>query len=159
MILLRTAEYIFLEMALAISTAFKTITERIANRAQTSEMLVQLEEYLERAKTEDKVAIMSRHSELLMWMRMLYQHPRHRVADEHIKTVHNAFNCACTIDQVLDGAEQRLKQERVDIENKLNNLKQTFIDSLEETKKEVERFKDYNDPRQETQINDTIRVI
>ena len=50
---------------------------------------------------------------------MLNKNPRYKLQEENIKPVTFAYNYVNDIGQIVEGGEQRLKVERVEIENAL----------------------------------------
>ena len=60
---------------------------------------------------------------MIEWLQMLNRNPRYKLQEENIKPVSFAFNYVNDIIQIVDAGEQRLRLERIEIENALEAQK------------------------------------
>jgi chromosome segregation ATPase len=114
---------------------------------------------LEEAKQEEKAKYINQYLDLIQWLVMLYNNPRYNVLDEDVKHIATAFSWANKIDEYIDSNEGRLKKEREELEKKTIEKKKNFAETLEDISKEVEKFRELNDQRQEAQNNDNIAML
>ena len=60
---------------------------------------------------------MDEYTDLVEWLMMLNKNPGYKLIEDNIKPVTLAYNYINEIVQIIETSEQKLKQERVDIEN------------------------------------------
>ena len=97
--------------------------------------------------------------DVINWLMTMYDNPVYQVQDDDVRHISNAFGWAKRIDGYLDQHENRLKSERTDLENRLMKQKTEFMTTLEDITKEVEKFKDINNIKQEHDHNEAIQRI
>ena len=73
---------------------------------------------------------------------MLNKNPRYKLQEENIKPVTFAYNYVNDIWAIVESGEQRLKVERVEIENALEAQKRTLQQDINEVEAQVLEFKD-----------------
>ena len=139
--------------------SLETIKDNIPQKASTADMLVQIETYLEKAKLEDKIDYTNQYMDVINWLMTMYDNPVYEVQDDDVRHISNAFGWAKRIDGYLDQHENRLKSERTDLENRLMKQKNEFMTTLEDITKEVEKFKEINNIKQEHDHNEAIQRI
>jgi len=90
---------------------------------------------------------------------MLNKNPRYKLQEENIKPVTFAYNYVNDIGQIIEGGEQRLKVERVEIENALEAQKRTLQADSNEIEAQVLEFKDNDMARKAPQYSRQIEEI
>jgi hypothetical protein len=79
---------------------------------------------------------------MIEWFMFLNQNPKYKMLEENFKPIHSAFKAMGWIPTAIEKAENKLKQERTDIENGLMSQMRSFVAKIEETKQLVHAFKD-----------------
>ena len=82
-------------------------------------MLVSFEAKLESVRTKERSRLTEEYNDVIEWLMMLHRNPRYRLVDEHLKPITTAFDNIRQIAQIIEMSENKLKQERTDIENSL----------------------------------------
>jgi len=114
----------------------------LAHKANTTKLLVGFESRLENVKLAEKKRLMDQYNDLIEWLMMLNRNPRYKILEDNTKPVANAFSWIDDIVQIIDSSENKLKQERLEIENNLMDQIKNFQKDLEEVKSQVSQFKD-----------------
>jgi len=102
---------------------------------------------------------MNEYNDLIEWLMMLNRNPRYKLQEENIKPVTFAYNYINDIGQIIEGGEQRLKQERVEIENALEEQKRNLQREINEVEQQVLEFKDHDMIRKAPKYSDQIDEI
>jgi hypothetical protein len=144
MILFKTQEHVFSNLAQKIYHDVKTIKEDLAVKATDSKLLVEFERKLDKIRTDEKQRLMDEYHEVIEWLMMLYRNPRYKLDVEFMKPVTIAFTYINEIVSIIDQSENKLKNERLEIENHLEDQKKTFVKDLAALDGEVLEFKDYD---------------
>lgn len=110
-------------------------------------MLVNFEAKLENVKTVEKQRLMEEYSDMIEWLMLLNRNPRQRQLEENMKPVTIAYGYIDEIVQIVEGSEQKLKQDRNEIENGLMDQVKNFQKEIDETKKNVTDYKDHNNQK------------
>jgi len=119
MILDEVSNRLFHQMAPQISTRIKEIKDDLANKASNSLLLVDFEAKLENVRVKERKALMDDYNDVIEWLRMLHRNPRYKLLEEYLKPVTFAFEYINQIVQIIEMSENKLKQERTEIENAL----------------------------------------
>jgi hypothetical protein len=106
-------------MAPKISQEVKQIKEDLAQKAGDSKSLVRFMKRLENVKGEERKRLMNEYNDLIEWLMMLNRNPRYKLQEENIKPVTFAYGYINDIGQIIEGAEQKQKQESLEIEKAL----------------------------------------
>lgn len=79
------------------------------------------------------------------WLLMLNRNPRCKLTEENIKPITNAYAYVNEIVSIIETADGKLKQERVDIENGLMEEIRKFQKEIEDVQGAVQQYavKDY----------------
>jgi dynein heavy chain len=146
-------------LGLNITKRCQTNTEELGKPINSAAELVKVENYLERCRDIEKVQITKDYLEVIEWLMVLYDNPRHKVSDDEEKVVQEAFNQTKKIDEHIEKSEIRLKDKRSDIEKSIVDQKAKFKETIEEIKREVEDFKEREDVGQRVENNKDIAEI
>lgn len=111
-------------------------------KATDSKLLVSFENKLETVKVSEKIRLKNEYNDMIEWLMMLNKNPRFKLIEELFKPVTFAFQFINEIVQIIETSEQKLKQERVDIENQVVEQQKNFVREIEEMKSQVNSFKD-----------------
>lgn len=155
-ILTKVSEFVFTESSASIIASVKAINESFAAKADTSKKLVSMEKELEEIKVIRKQKIVDDYNDLVEWLMMLYNNPRFRVQEDSTRSVNSAYLQTCKISQMIEMQENRLKQDRTDIETALERQKSEFKEMIIEIKTDVDKFKDYDNKRNRDDYNKQI---
>lgn len=118
-ILEKVESHIYQTLAPDISQAVKTIKEEMGIKAANSKLLVNFENKLEDVKMFEQKKLMEMFTEMVDWLMMLNRNPRQRQLEENMKPITIAYGYIDEIVQIIEAGEQKLKGERVEIENGL----------------------------------------
>jgi len=69
---------------------------------------------------------------MIQWLIFLNQNPKFRMNDENMKPIQNAFKQMNQIASIIEKAEQKLKQERTEIENGLMAQMRKFTTKMDD---------------------------
>jgi len=69
---------------------------------------------------------------MIQWLIFLNQNPKFRMNDENMKPIQNAFKQMNQIASIIEKAEQKLKQERTEIENGLMAQMRKFTSKMDD---------------------------
>jgi hypothetical protein len=129
-------------MAPKISQEVKQIKEDLAQKAGDSKSLVRFMKRLENVKVEERKRLMNEYNDLIEWLMMLNRNPRYKLQEENIKPVTFAYGYINDIVQIIEGAEQKQKQESMEIEKALFEQIHTLQRDITEVEGQVSEFKD-----------------
>ena len=73
--------------------------------------------------------------------------------------MNSAYLQTCKIAQMIDMQENKLKQDRNELENALERQKAEFREMIAEVKADVEKFRDYENKKKEDDYNKQIAAI
>lgn len=118
-ILEKVESHIYQTLAPDISQAVKTIKEEMGIKAANSKLLVNFENKLEDVKMFEQKKLMEMFTEMVEWLMMLNRNPRQRQLEENMKPITIAYGYIDEIVQIIETGEQKLKGERIEIENGL----------------------------------------
>ena len=90
---------------------------------------------------------------------LLYDHPAHRVSEDEQKVVTEAHTQASKIDKLIEGSSHKLKEKRTEQEEKINQQRVKFKETLDEISRAVEEFKVREDVSQRVEYNKDIAEI
>ena len=82
-------------------------------------MLVNFEAKLETVRTKERNRLTEEYNDVIEWLMMLHRNPRYKLVDENLKPITTAYDNIRQIAQIIEVSENKLKQERTDIENAL----------------------------------------
>ena len=82
-------------------------------------MLVNFEAKLETVRTRERNRLTEEYEDVIEWLMMLHRNPRYKLVDENLKPITTAFDNIRQIGQIVDTTEMKLRQERTEIENAL----------------------------------------
>lgn len=112
------ANYVFQEV--------KKLTDAFQIHAKESHELVQYELELEEVRTKKKGEIVSRYTNLVEWVQLMYQYPQFEVLEEIQKQVKTAFSNVGRINGMIEERTSMLQNQRKDIERKLIDENKDF---------------------------------
>lgn len=92
--------------------------------------------------------------EMIKWVEFLNHYPRFRMNDDNMKPIQNSFKFMNQMPSIMEKAEQKLKGERLEIENALMDQLRRFDQKIKDSKAGVEEFKDKLMPKQATLFNE-----
>jgi dynein heavy chain len=90
---------------------------------------------------------------------VLFQNPRYKVEDEKLKMITNAFSLTNQLVSHIETAENKLKNDRLEIENSLIAEKNGFSNLLNELKSEIDKLKESSITTQHSQNNVKIKGL
>ena len=146
-------------LGLNITKRCQTNTDELGKPINSAADLVAVEDYLEKCKDTEKQQITQDYMEVIKWLMILYENPRHKVSDDEEKVVQEAFTHTKKIDESIEKSEIKLKEKRTDQEEKIVQQKAKFKETLAEIKNDVEDFKERNDGTQRVEYNKDIAEI
>ena len=130
------ANYVFQEV--------KKLTDAFQIHAKESHELVQYELELEEVRTKKKGEIVTRYTNLVEWVQLMYQYPQFEVLEEIQKQVKTAFSNVGRINGMIEERTTMLQNQRKDIERKLIDENKDFQAELNEIKGQIDDFKETN---------------
>ena len=89
---------------------------------------------LDEVKLVKKGKLLAEYNDMVDWLMMLYENPRLKVPEDNIRIIFNAYTQTQKISSMIEQTEISLKNQRTEIENKLQKDKKEFVDTLEEVK-------------------------
>ena len=158
-ILDRVGDHVFHQMAPKISQEVKQIKEDLAQKAGDSKSLVRFMKRLENVKNEERKRLMNEYNDLIEWLMMLNRNPRYKLQEENIKPVTFAYGYINDIGQIIEGAEQKQKQESLEIEKALFEQISTLQRDITEVEGQVNEFKDNDMIRKAPKYSEQIEEI
>jgi hypothetical protein len=142
-----------MDSASNITNRVKQIQENFTTKPDTSKKLVMMERQLDDVKLNQRVHLINDYNDLIEWLMMIYNNPRCKVNDDQVKSITQAYTQTQKIAQIIEFAETNLKNQRVEIENKLIRDKKDFAEMLDEVKKECEKFRENENKNKEAEFN------
>lgn len=118
-----------------------------------------MEKELDEIKSIRKQQIFNEYNDLIEWLMLLYGNPRYRVVDEQTKSVIQAYNQTQKINQMIDQQENKLKQERNEIDESLRKQKSDFTELIKTIVADLDTVKNYENKRKEEEHNKKIAEI
>ena len=115
-----------------------------------------MEKELEEIKVIKKNQLIHDYNDLIEWLMMLYNNPRFEVQDDQTRSVNQAYIQTCKIAQMVEMQENKLKNERIEIENTLVRQKRDFVEILDDIKSDVDKFKENENKKKEDEYNKNI---
>lgn len=70
-------------------------------------------------RTKERNRLTEEYNDVIEWLMMLHRNPRYKLVDENLKPITTAYDNIRQIAQIIEVSENKLKQERTDIENAL----------------------------------------
>ena len=102
---------------------------------------------------------MDMFKDMVEWLMMLQRNPRQKQNDDSTIQVKKAYDLIDEIVIIIETGEQKLKEERVEIENGLMEQIREFSKQIEETSVAVKGFKEHNQPRRTDEYRSNIKDI
>ena len=96
---------------------------------------------------------------MIEWLCFLYNNPRLKILEEHVKSVKQAHDQILKINQYIEAKEKSLRSDREEVVNRLHTKKKVFTESLEKIKVELDKFRENNTKRLEDEYNKTIKMM
>ena len=118
-ILSKVGDHVFAKTAPEISQSVKNIQEELQQKSMSSADLVKNEKRLEEVKNIEHKKLQNMYADLIEWLVFLNNNPKFRMNEDYMKPIQNAYKFMNQIASIIEKAEQKLKQERTDIENAL----------------------------------------
>ena len=144
---------------MSLQNVIRAMNTEFTKKADTSADLVSNEKYLEDSKTQKRNEIISQYKDLVDWLVMFHKHPYIDLAEDSIKQIHMAYQFTNKIQNSLDQQEINLKQQRDDIEGRLQKETRQFVEELNSVKNDVDKFKDNAVKKKEDEYNKNIDKI
>ena len=119
--------------------------DELARPINSAADLVKTEEFLEKYKEIEKAQITTDYLKVVDWLMTLYEYPSYKASEEEIKHIQDAHNSTKDIEKLLEQKELTLKEKRAEQEESIVKKKITFMETLEEIKRDVEDFKTKDD--------------
>lgn len=141
-ILTKVHEHVFVKMAPEISATIKTIQDETGAKSTTSKELVKNEKRLEEVKNVEHKRLKVKYADMIEWLIFLNNNPYRKGDDEGYKPVQVAFKLMNQIQGIIDACEQKLKQDRLETEQKCLDEMKKFAASIEQTKAQVNALKE-----------------
>jgi chromosome segregation ATPase len=160
-ILNKVGDHVFHKMAPQISQDVKAIREEMQQKASDSQLLVRFEAKLDNVRMQERKRLMNEYEDMIEWLMMLNRNPRYKSNEENIKPVTIAYNYINDIVSIIETSENKLKAERLEIENALMEQTRNFAKELEETQGDVLAFatKENNHPKRAQELKSKIKEI
>lgn len=164
--LLRTCEKLIDDLVAAINklvfekngTINRTISslkDSIRDPADEVETLVRLEQTIDRIKEVQKGQIEKDFRDLTLWLLMLYD-TNHKVSEDDIARVYRTSLEVKSIDGFVDENQNRIRDERTVLENKLTKQRQEFMQNLESIGQQIEGLNEFATTMVYRQANERI---
>jgi len=138
-----------------INRSISNLKDSIRETAETVEILVKLEENIERIKDVEKGQIEKEFKDLTSWLLMLYD-TNHKVSEEDIVRIYRTSLEVKSIDSFVDDNQNRIREERNTLENKLTKQRHEFVQNLESIGQQIEGLNEFATTMVYKQANDRI---
>lgn len=92
----------------------------------------------------EKKRLRDEYDDMVAWLMMLNTYPRYKLIEDNIKPVALAYNYMNEIPMIIETSDQKLKQERDEIENALMEQIGNFNRDIEDVKAQVSNLKNNN---------------
>jgi len=159
-ILNRAMEFVLNDTARQIHSLIKNVGERFAQSSKESTaILVSAEKEFEDFKLFKRQELINQYNDLIEWLCFLYNNPRLKILEEHVKSVKQAHDQILKINQYIEAKEKSLRSDREEVVNRLHTKKKVFTESLEKIKVELDKFRENNTKRLEDEYNKTIKMM
>ena len=99
----------------AIQKEILAIHENISGRADMYEVLVKLEESIEKIRKTEHKKILSEFSDLQKWLTLLYT-TSYKISEDDLRIISAAANSVHTLINKVDQEETRLQRDREELE-------------------------------------------
>ena len=125
-----------------INRTISNLKDSIRDPADTVEILVRLEENIEKIKEVEKGQIEKEFKDLTQWLLMLYD-TNHKVSQDDINRVYKTSLEVKSIDGFVDENQNRIRDERTLLENKLTKQRNEFLQNLESIGQQIESLTEF----------------
>ena len=117
------------------------IQKKLNQKLDTEEILVETEQFLSNLKDVKKDEFVARYQDLLEWLLMLLR-TNFKVSDMELRKVKKVLDSVQSLNSIVDTTEERLRNERSELERKLDVRRQTVATQLETFTHELEKFRE-----------------
>ena len=124
---------------------YSNLTAKINQKGDNEDLLVATEKALAELKDVKKDEFVARYQDLLEWLMMLLR-TSFKVSEEDLVKVKKVQEVIKTLNSLLESNEERLRNDRAELERKLEVRKTNINNQLEIFTKELDKFKDREDP-------------
>ncbi|CEM30102.1 unnamed protein product [Vitrella brassicaformis CCMP3155] len=136
-----------LDRSARVVKSFENFQTKISKKPMTEVELVELEEALDKFKTDESKRLSDEFADIKAWQQMLFN-TGHLLTPDDFKSVRAAAEWMQSIAQILDNRDKELKQEREGLEDKFKEQRQKFTEDVQSCLKNVEAFRKYGNMRQ-----------
>ncbi len=117
------------------------IQKKLNQKLDTEEILVETEQFLGKLKDTKKDEFVAHYQDLVEWLLMLLR-TNFKISDLELRKVKKVLDSVQSLNAIIDTTEERLRNERSELERKLDVRRQDVNTRLETFTHEVEKFKE-----------------
>lgn len=129
------------EKADKLLSDYEGIHKKLNQRLDTEEILVDTELFLGQLKDHKKDEFIANYQDLVQWLNLILE-TSFKISDRELTKVKKVLDSVNSLVVITDSIDEKLRNERSELEEKLDHRRQNINAQLEKLTREIDKFKE-----------------